>query len=218
MWISKRTWLAAFPKFIWPQNTFWIVHRITSCVFFWTWCEKCCPSGIFGYVALPPGHVWKYDCPSGSWERPIQENLFRANTKWANIFPLLQVTKWSQQWSKGLSHFFSPMMFRYSPQFSETLRNYCSENTMRNKLPGRRKNWRYYVVGWAESSMLSPFVKLNISVYMMENLCWFILIKALASSSEKLYRDLGENSTGGNFLLGAGGGETVFSLYWGLLC
>lgn len=140
MWISKRTWFAAFPKFR-PQNTFGIVHRIMSCVFFWTRCEKHCPSGIFGYVVLPPGHVWMYDCPSGSWEGPLQENLFWANTKWANIFPLLQVAKWSQQWSKGWAFFFffKPMMFRYNPQVSETLRNYYSENMMRNKLPGRMK-------------------------------------------------------------------------------
>lgn len=147
----------------------------------------------------------------------MQENLFWANTKRANIFLLLQVRKWSQQRRKGLNLFVSSMIFRYSPLVWEPLKNYCNENTMRNYHGGGKTE---DIMWWSRQSqaLLSPFMKLSISVYMMENLCWFILIKALASSSEKLYRDLRENSTGGNFLLGAGGGETVFSLYWGLLC
>lgn len=114
-----------------------------------------------------------------------------------HVFPLLQIRKWSQQWGKGLSLFVSSMMFRYRPQVWETLRNYSNGNTIRNKLPGRRKTQDIIWWGGHSQSMLSPFMKLNIAVYMMENLCWFILIKAPASSSEKLYRDLGENSTGG---------------------
>lgn len=63
---------------------------------------------------------------------------------------------------------------------------------------------------WMESSM-NPFMKLNISVYVMENLYWFI--KVLASSSEKLYRNLGGKLIRGEFPVGDWRwGESVFSL------
>lgn len=118
----KGAWFAAFPKFR-PQSTFGIVHRIMSCVF--------SEHGVRNIVLVGSLQI----CCSAPWAcldvwlslwvlgGPLQENLFWANTKWANIFPLLPSSKngvSSEVKAEPFFFFFKPMMFRYNPQVSET--------------------------------------------------------------------------------------------------
>lgn len=166
--------------------------------------------GSLGLLLCPLGMSESEIVPVGARIGPCRQ-IYSRQTEMLNAFPQLHPRRWHQKWRKCLSLENSALMLRCS-SWDQTMKGCYNEiSLMRNKenlemLCGRRTE-----------SGIHPFIKLNISVYyMMENLYWFI--KALASSSEKLYRDLGENSTGGNFLLGAGGGERVFSLYWGLLC